>query len=126
MTDTTNATSGKGKTTAIQPYAGSSPAMRTIFPEEIYGAFFPRTDSAQFLTKTENRKMRFPKRVKHPGFVAKIFRKSKSYNYYRGSYYAARKRCVLNPSTFSDANTKAELEPRQSWSQLFFRVAIAP
>jgi len=82
--------------------------MRTIFPKENDGSCKPRTDSAQFSAETEGRKMRFPQKVKHRRFEAKIYGKSGNYKYYRVAYYALGKRQVRNFKTFSEAKTEAE------------------
>ena len=77
--------------------------MRTILSYEIDGSCNPRTDSAQILTETESRKMRFPKTIKHRRFEAAIYGKTKKYHYYRVAYYATGKRHIRNFKTFSEA-----------------------
>ena len=82
--------------------------MRTILFKEYKENCISRTNSAQFLTEFENRKMRFPKTIKHRRFEATIYGKSEKYAYYRLAYYAVGKRHVRNFKTYSKAKTEAE------------------
>jgi integrase len=82
--------------------------MRTTFSNEIDGSCILRTDSAQFSTESEGRKMRFPKIIKHRRFEATIYGKGEKYIYYRVAYYAAGKRHLRNFKTFTEAKTEAE------------------
>jgi len=68
------------------------------------------TDSAQNALESENEEtVKFPKKIKHRGKVlAKIYGKSKSYPFYRVSYYAAGTRRLLSFRTYSEAKTKAD------------------
>jgi hypothetical protein len=49
--------------------AGSSPAIRTIIPQQIEGAGAADTARTQESAEFDSRKVRFPKRIKHRGWV---------------------------------------------------------
>ena len=73
--------------------AGSKPAARTIFTEEIERSSAIDTDSTQETPESET-KMRFPKRIKHRQGVSRqsTYNKSKSYPMYRMAWHADGKR----------------------------------
>jgi hypothetical protein len=65
---------------ATSQLAGSSPAMRTMFPEEIEGASASDTVWTQESPESSSSKVRFPKRIKYRGLVlVTIYGKSKGY-----------------------------------------------
>ncbi len=73
--------------TLNQLVLGSSPSRGTIFPMENAGVCDGRTNSAQNLPESDNRKLKFPKLIRHRKAEAKIYGKSKSYPFYRVASY---------------------------------------
>jgi len=65
-------------------FAGSSPAMRTNFPQENEVSGVPDTALTQETAESEGAQVKYPKRVKHRGRVlATIYAKCKGRDSYR-------------------------------------------
>ena len=76
------------------PVAGSSPAIRTTFPQQNEDFGLHDTVLTQETAESEA-KVRFQKRIKHRGRVlATIYGKSKSYPAYRVAWTVAGKRLM--------------------------------
>lgn len=90
-------------------FAGSSPAKRTTFTQEIEGTGASDTDSAQHPAESETATVKFPKRIKHRGrALATIYGKSKSYPFYRLAAYVAGKRRLTSFRTYAEAKNEAD------------------
>ncbi len=90
------------------PFAGSSPAIRTTFPQENEDSGLHDTVTTQETPESEA-KVRFPKRIKHRGRVlATIYGRSKSYPLYRVSWSVAGKRLMKAFNRYGEAKRHAD------------------
>jgi hypothetical protein len=92
--------------------AGSNPAARTIFPQEIDSTLESRTLFAQN-SHERNRELKFPMVVKYRNVQAKIYRKSKRYPFYRLAFAAEGKRRVRTFKTLAAVRAAAKGIVRQ-------------
>ena len=88
--------------------AGSSPAMRTIFPQENEVSPEICTEFAQNPTRPPDKRVKFPVTIRHRTSTAKIYRPAGKFNYYRVASTVAGKRRMQTFANYSDAKTAAE------------------
>jgi hypothetical protein len=87
--------------------AGSSPAKRTSFPQQIESSGAPDTDLTQETPESGN-EVKFPKRIKHRGRVlATVYGRTKKYGY-RVAWNVAGQRRMQRFKTYSDAKKHAD------------------
>lgn len=91
----------------------SSPTFGANFSLENEAFHKSRTDSAQNLSKTKPRAVKFPHTINHRGSKVKIYGKSEAFPFYRISYRANGKRFLKSFSTYSEAKEEAERKVRE-------------
>ena len=89
--------------------AGSNPAARTIFPQEIEVSGVTDTALTQETAETEGAKVKYPKRIKHRGRVlATIYAKCKGRDSYRVAWQVAGQRRMASFPSYSLAKRHAD------------------
>jgi integrase len=94
--------------TLNQLVLGSSPSRGTTFTEETEECCQSDTIQTQVSGPSEDRKVKFPKIITHRKLEATIYRKTKSYPFYRVAHRVDGKRRLSSFATYSEAKTAAD------------------
>jgi integrase len=92
---------------------GSSPTSGAIFIEEIKGSSDVCTDFAQQNTRSPDRRVTFPVKIKFRDQTATIYRPAKGFPFYRLAFKVAGRRRMLTFSAYGEAKAEAEKKLRE-------------